>query len=234
MKILALLLVMFAGLARADVKADRAALGDALTKLSASATALGKAAKAADDRGARKKFAPMATELGDDLSALVRRIAKDVPLKTVAGDAAEADKTAAKLVELADEIEDKEERKTMRAQASLIAQGVAVQRKQLDAVAAAEGAGGGTAAAAQRFTGRLVNNSDSCSWAENLKFVVSRNGAQVFASQLVFPGKDQPLVLERGGYLVVSTDVTGKQLAQGNLDANREGWMFKSGCVNQN
>ena len=233
MKILALLLVMFAGLARADVKADRAALGDALTKLSASATALGKAAKAADDRGARKKFAPMATELGDDLSALVRRIAKDVPLKTVAGDAAEADKTAAKLVELADEIEDKEERKAMRAGASLLAQGVSEQRKQLDKLAAA-GDGGGAPGVAQRFTGRLKNNSDACSWAENLKFLVSRDGTQVFASQLVFPGKDQPLVLEKGVYLVVSTDVTGKQLAQGNLDANREGWMFKSGCVNQN
>ena len=102
MKLLALILVMLTGLAHADGKADRSALADALTKLSASATNLGKAAKAADDRGARKKFAPAAIEVGDDLAALARRIGKDVPLKTVSGDAAEAEKAAAKLVEVPD------------------------------------------------------------------------------------------------------------------------------------
>ena len=226
MKLLAILLVMLAtGLAHAD----RPALADAFTKLSASAAALGKTAKASDDRGARKRFAPAATELGDDLAALARRLGKDVPLKTIAGDAAEADKAAAKLVELADEVEDKEERKTMRAQASLIEQGIAALRKQLDAKDDAPAA----PAAPQRFTGLLLNTSDTCSWSENLKFIVSANGTQVFASQIVFPGKDLSLVVEKGRYLVQLLDTSGKLMAQGNLDANREGWIFKSGCVNK-
>jgi len=223
MKLLAILLVMLAtGLAHAD----RPALADAFTKLSASATALGKTAKASDDRGARKRFAPAAVELGDDLAALARRLGKDVPMKAIATDAAEADKAAAKLVELADEVEDKEERKTMRAQASLIEQGIAALRKQLDEAPAAP-------AAPQRFTGHILNTSDACSWSENLKFIVSANGTQVFASQMVFPGKDISLVVEKGRYLVQSLDTSGKLLAQGNLDANREGWIFKSGCVNK-
>lgn len=226
MKLLAILLVMLAGAGLA--RADRPALVDAFTKLSASATALGKAAKASDDRGARKKFAPAATELGDDLAALARRLGKDVPLKTIATDAAESDRAAAKLVELADEVEDKEERKTMRAQASLIEQGIAALRKQLDAKEEPA-----AAAAPQRFTGHLLNTSDACSWSENLKFVVSRDGTQVFASQIVFPGKDLSLVVEKGRYLVQLLDTSGKLMAQANLDANREGWLFKSGCVNK-
>lgn len=226
MKPLALLLALLTCTSLA--RADRPALVDAFTRLSASATALGKAARASDDRGARKKFAPAATELGDDLAALARRLGKDVPLKTVAGDAAEADKAAARLVELADEVEDKDERKAMRAQASLVEQGIAALRKQLDAKEEAT-----APAAPQRFTGHLSNTSDACSWSENLKFVVSRDGAQVFASQIVFPGKDLALVVEKGRYLVQLLDTSGKLMGQATLDANREGWLFKSGCVNK-
>ena len=80
----------------------------------------------------------------------------------------------------------------------------------------------------------MFNTSNSCSWEENLKFVVSRDGQQVFATMnMVFPGKDVPLVLEKGKYLVQLLDTSGKFLGQGNLDASKEGWIFQSGCVNQ-
>ena len=216
--------------ARAEQPGDRAAVVESLYKISASATTLGKTAKASDDRGARKKFAPAATELGDDLAALARRAAKDVPWTTLAKDAAPIEKDAAALVELVDEAEDKDERKAMRASAILIARAVSEVRKLMDARAAKHE---DAPAAAAKFTGRLLNNSDSCSWAENEKFVISANGQQVLTTQLVFPGKDLSVVMYRGSYLVQVTDTVGKVLAQGALVADREGWMFKSGCVNQ-
>ena len=236
LKVIALGAVLVVGLARAhaDERADRAAIAETLTKLSAGASSTASAAKASDDRGARKKFAPAATDLGDDLAALARRAVKDVPLKAIAKDAAGIAKDAGALVELADEVEDKDLRKQLRASAQLLADGVASVRKSIDtAVASADKGGAVPAAAATRYTGRIFNNSDSCSWEENLKFVVSRDGQQVFTSQMVFPGKDFALVVEKGRYLVQFFDTSGKFLGQGNLDANREGWMFKSGCVNQ-
>jgi hypothetical protein len=221
--------VLLVGAARADQKADRAAIATSLTQLSTNAGTLAKAAKASDDRGARKKFGPAAAELSDDLAALAKRLGKDVAMKSIATDAAAIDKDASALVELADEAEDKEERKSLRSQATMIQQGIAAARKAMDAVK-----DDAAPSAPQKFTGRLVNNSDSCSWAENLKFVVSRDGAQVFATQnMVFPGKDFALVLEKGKYLVQLHDTSGKFLGQGTLDASKEGWIYKSGCVNQ-
>ena len=216
--------------ARADQKKDRASIADGLGKLSASAAELAKTARASDDRGARKKFGPAAAELGDDLAALAKRVGKDVAVKSLVSDAAAIDKDATALVDLADEADDKAERKSLRAQATLIHQGIANARKALDALKDGDGA----AAGAQRYSGRLLNNSDSCSWAENLKFVVSRDGQQVFSTlNMVFPGKDVSLALEKGRYVVVLHDTSGKVLGQSNLDATKEGWIFKSGCVNQ-
>ena len=212
--------------AHADPK--RAAIAESLNNLATRATALASTAKSSDDRGARKKFAPAATELGDDAAALARRVGKDVPMEALGRDAAALDKQAASLVDLADEADDKAERKSLRAQAVLIAQGIAEVRKTID------NAKDAAPAVATRFTGRLVNNSDSCAWAENLKFVVSRDGQQVFSTtNFVFPGKDQAVVLDKGMYLVRFVDPSGKQQGQANLDANHEGWTFKSGCVNK-
>ena len=227
----AALLVLGVSSAHADQKADRAAIATSLTQLSTNAANLAKAAKASDDRGARKKFAPAAAELGDDLAALAKRLGKDVAIKAIATDAAAVDKDAAALVELADEAADKEERKSLRSQATMIQQGIAAARKAIDAVKDDAAA---APSAPQKFTGRMFNTSNSCSWEENLKFVVSRDGQQVFATQnMVFPGKDVPLVLEKGKYLVQLLDTSGKSLGQGALDASKEGWIFKSGCVNQ-
>jgi hypothetical protein len=217
--------------AAADAKADRATIAETLTKLSTSAATLAKTAKESDDRGARKKFGPAASDLSDDLGALARRLGKDVAIKTIATDAASLDKDASALVELADEVEDKDERKTLRAQASLIQQGIANARKAIDAVKE------GTAAAPSapvRFTGRVFNTSDAdnCSFGENLKFVISRGGQQVYATQnVVFPGKDFALVLDKGSYLVQLLDTSGEFMAQRTLEVGREGWSFKSGCV---
>lgn len=227
----AVLLVFGLASAGADQKADRAAIADTLTRLSASATSVAKAAQASDDRGARKKFGPAATELGDDLAALAKRVGKDVALKSIAADAAAIDKDATALIELADEAEDKDERKSLRSQAVLIEQGVAGVRKAIDAVKDNDQAPHGAA----KLTGRLVNNSNDCSWEENLKFVISRNGQQVFVTQtMVFPGRDVALVLDAGSYVVQLLDTSGKFLGQKPLDASKEGWTFKSGCVNQN
>lgn len=227
--LLALVVTIFCGPARADQKADRAAIATTLNQLSANAAALAKTAKASEDRGARKKFGPAAAEIADDLAALAKRLGKDVAMKAIATDAAAIDKDATALVDLADEDEDKEERKSLRSQASMIQQGIAGARKAIDAVK-----DDAAASAPQRFSGRLVNNSDSCSWAENLKFVITRDGQQVFATQnMVFPGKDFALALDKGKYAVSVHDTSGKLLGQGTLDANKEGWIYKSGCVNQ-
>lgn len=220
--------------AHADAK-DRAAIADTATKLSSSAANLAKTAKASDDRGARKKFAPAASDLGDDLAALSRRAGKDIALKTLAKDAADIDKDATALVDLADEAEDKDERKALRAQAVLIEQGVAGMRKTIDEAAAKEDSSKAQPAqGTKKFTGRLFNNTDKCSWDENLKFVISRNGQQVFATQMIFPGKNQALVLDEGSYLVQILETNGDFLGQKTLDVKTEGWQFVSGCVKDN
>jgi uncharacterized membrane protein YccC len=215
---------------KADEKRDRAAIAEALGKLATSATSLARDAKSLDDRSARKKFAPAAQDLADDLVALARRANKDVALKTIAKDAQEIDKSAAGLLDLADDIEDKDERKALRARAALIGQGVASVRKQIDGAANQDS----KPAASQRFTGIIYNNSNDCSWAENVRFLLSANGKQVWTSGLVFPGKSTSVALDKGSYFVRVVDTAGsKLLAQGTLEASKEGWAFKSGCVNQ-
>jgi hypothetical protein len=86
-------------------------------------------------------------------------------------------------------------------------------------------------AATPRFTGRLTNTSDKCDWPENVKFVVTRDGAQVVASQMVFPGKDFPVVLEKGHYAVQILDTSNSPLAGKQFDVGTEGWTFVTGCV---
>ena len=223
--------VLFATPAFADAKADHAALSDSAAKLSTSAATLAKAAKASDDRGARKKFAPAAQDLSDDLAAFSRRAAKDQPFKSLAADATAVLKDSSALVELADEAEDKEERKSLRSQAVLIQQGVANLGKALIAAAAAEEKGGATPATAKKFTGRLFNTTDKCNWPENVKFQVSRNGTVVFTSQMVFDGRNIGLVLDEGQYLVQMFETNNDFLAQKTLDVKAEGWQFVSGCV---
>ena len=225
--------MLFATPAFADAKADHASLADAATKLSASAATLAKTAKASDDRGARKKFAPAAQDLSDDLAAFSRRAAKDQSFKTLAADATALVKDSTALVELADEAEDKEERKALRAQAVLIQQGVANLGKQLIAAAASEDKGGTKPAdtAPKKFSGRMFNNTDKCDWPENVFFQLSRNGQVVWKSALVFPGKNSAVVLEEGQYVVSILETNGDFLAQKTLDAKAEGWQLVSGCV---
>ena len=214
----------------ADAK-DRAALADSANKLSTSAATLGKAAKASDDRGARKKFGPAAVDLADDLAAFARRAGKDLPLKQLGTDMAELVKASAALIELADEAQDKEERKTLRAQAQLLQTGIVALAKQLLAAADKENGKPAADAAPKRFTGRLFNNTDKCDWPENVKFLISRNGQNVFATELVFPGKNFALVLEQGQYLVQILETNGDFLAQKTIDVKTEGWQMVSGCV---
>lgn len=95
-----------------------------------------------------------------------------------------------------------------------------------------DGRGPGTV----KFSGRLVNSTDHCSWPENLKFVITRNGEQVYAApQMVFPGKTVPVVLDRGRYAVQALDTSGNPLGGAQqLNVVSEGWSFNSGCVKDN
>jgi hypothetical protein len=86
-------------------------------------------------------------------------------------------------------------------------------------------------AANPRYTGRLVNTSDKCDWPENVRFVVTHDGAQVAATQMVFPGRDFPIVLEKGHYAVQILDTSSSLLAAKQFDVGSEGWAFTSGCV---
>ena len=127
--------VVLLGRASADSATDRAAIADSAVKLSASATSLAKSASSSDDRAVRKKFAPRATEISDDLTALARRVRKDIPLDAIAKDTLDIAKDAAELIDLADEAEEKDERKSLRAQAQLLEQGVVAMRKNVETIA---------------------------------------------------------------------------------------------------
>jgi hypothetical protein len=134
--VVVVLLLVFASRAQADDASDRALIGDALVKLSATAESLAKTAKASDDRAVRKKFAPAAIDLADDLGALANRARKEVPIATVTKELAAIDRAAVALVELADEAEEKDERKALRAQATQLQQTIASSRRIIEAYAA--------------------------------------------------------------------------------------------------
>jgi len=117
---------------------DRGSAADSMTKLGATADSLSRAATSSADRAVRKKMAPKATDLADDLNALAKRTRKDVPLKTIAKELADLGKDAGALIDLADEAEDKTERRSLRAQATQLEQGIAAVRKTVDTIAASD------------------------------------------------------------------------------------------------
>jgi hypothetical protein len=131
-------LIFVAGVRRshADSAADHAAIAEALSKLASYAEGVAQGAQRSEDRGVRKKFAPRASDVADDLEAVASRARKDVPYRALSKSVREIDRDALALVELADEAEDKTERKTLRAQAVTLEQSVAATYKVLDALAA--------------------------------------------------------------------------------------------------
>ncbi|MBA2544466.1 MAG: DUF4476 domain-containing protein [Deltaproteobacteria bacterium] len=135
--LLAVAVLLFgASRAYADAASDRAVIADTLSKLGGVAHNLAKTAAASDDRAVRKKFGPAATDVGDDLQALSRRAAKaDVSYETIVKGLGPIDKDALTLVDLADEAEDKAERKSLRTQATQLQQAVAAARKIIEAYA---------------------------------------------------------------------------------------------------
>lgn len=129
-------LVFAASHARADSAQERSVISDALDKLGNAAHALAKTAQGSDDRGARKKFASAATDLGDDLKGLARRAAKqEVALAVVVQGLGEIDRDATGLVDVADEVQDKQERKTFRAQAVQLQQQISAAKKIIEQIA---------------------------------------------------------------------------------------------------
>lgn len=128
--------VVVCGRAYADAP-NKAVIIDTLTKLATAADGLAKEAANSDDRGARKKFAPRAREIADDLNDLATTARKEgTTLARLGGGIAPIDKDAAGLPDLADEIEDKTERKAMRQKANLLQQAVSATRKLIDSEAA--------------------------------------------------------------------------------------------------
>lgn len=187
---LVVLVVVLAGSrARADDASDRALIGDALAKLSANADALAKTAKASDDRAVRRKFAPAAVDLADDLAALARRARKDVPIGTVVKELGAIDRSATALVDLADEADDKAERKSLRAQATQLQQTVAGARKIIEAYAAKKDDKPAPAAKAAMDPGafnQLVGAVRSASFDEDKVGVIKHAaGTNWFSSQQV-------------------------------------------------
>jgi hypothetical protein len=131
-----LLLVAGARRSHADSAADRSAIAEALTKLASYADGVAQAAQRSDDRGVRKKFAPRASDVADDLEALASRTRKNVTYRALGKQALEIDRDVLALIELADEAQDKHERKALRAQAVTLEQSVATTHKVLEALAA--------------------------------------------------------------------------------------------------
>ncbi len=131
--IVALVLGLAAAKAHADAASDRAVIADSLSKMAVVAHQLGKAAQGSDDRGVRKKFAPVANDIGDDLDALARRAGKpDVEISVIVKGMAPIEKDATQLVDLADEAEDKAERKKLRADASQLQATISAAKKLIE------------------------------------------------------------------------------------------------------
>lgn len=154
-------------------------------------------------------------------------------LPTSSSTVTQAQGYAGALVERADEAEGKGERKgertTLRKTAVRIQQGVASVRKSIDAESSKFDAK--ASEAPQRITGRLFNNSDDCSWAENLRFAISCNGQQVVETQLVFPGAITRWSSRRARTRAApryDEEVARPDRSRGG----QEGWTFKSGYVN--
>ena len=119
----------------ADAAGDRSAIAEALSKLSSYAADVARTAQRSEDRAVRKKFASRATEIADDLDTLASRTRKDVSYAALAKDTQQIGRDAQALIELADEAEDKTERKSLRTQAQALEQGIAATRKVLEALA---------------------------------------------------------------------------------------------------
>ncbi len=118
----------------------------------------------------------------------------------------------------------------LHAQAGLIDQGLALLRTLIDAAASKAN---DKPAPAKRFTGRLVNSTDNCEWIDHVVFTLSCDGAQVFKSTLVPPGKQQPLVLDAGDYAVSIGDTAGTIYKSATFNVSREGWVWNTGCYDR-
>lgn len=127
--------VMFANPARAG---DRGAIAEALSRVATTADSFVRSATASEDRAVRRTLAPKAREISEDASSLARRARRDVPLGVIAKDAQALGRETAELIDLADEAADKAERKSLRAQATVIDQQLAAARRQIDDAAAAD------------------------------------------------------------------------------------------------
>ena len=112
--------------------ADRR-IAEVASSLAERADTLARGAERSDDRGVRRRFAPRAADLSDDLSSLARRARKDAAPGRIAKATLGLARDAAELVELADEADDRRERKALRAQATQLERGIVALRRAVEA-----------------------------------------------------------------------------------------------------
>lgn len=170
-------LLLFVSFAHADAAQDRSAVAEALGKLSTYADGLARTASKSEDRAIRKKLAPRATDVADDLGNLAQRTRKDVPYGTLGKDALAIERDAGTLIELADEAEDKAERKQLRAQAATLEQSVVAVRKVIEALARDEGKPSKPVAMRDAAFDQLVATIRKASFDDD-KVAVARHAAQ--------------------------------------------------------
>lgn len=180
--VLSVLLAAFVALPHRASADDRAAILDAITRATTTADAFARTAAASDDRAVRKKLAPKATDIVDDLTSLGRRARKDdVPMAALQADAASIARDTAKLIDLVDEASDKTERKALRAQAQLVDQALAQITKQLaDAKAAKPAAPRAQPAMAPGNFKQLVDTASSANTDAQKFEVINAAGVNWF------------------------------------------------------
>jgi hypothetical protein len=112
---------------------------------------------------------------------------------------------------------------------------VEIKARHQTVVRFVQGKKGAQPSPAKAFSGRLLNTSgsDACDVGENLRFKVSRNGREVFTSQLVFPGRGVEVALEAGTYAVSLLGVGITTFGMRAFVVKGEAWTFASGCVKE-
>ncbi len=134
--IVVLLLAFATHHAVADAGRERAAIADSLDKLASNAMTLARTAHRSEDRALRRRFARAATDLGDDLDALARRARRpNVEIDVIARTLRHLDQDAQRLVDLADDADDRYERKDLRRQATQLEQMIGASQKLIAAYA---------------------------------------------------------------------------------------------------
>jgi hypothetical protein len=215
----------------ADDKSQRSLAAAQFQSLADTAKALADTAKASEDRAARKRFAPAALDISDDVTMLAKRVLREVEWKIILSDAESIRKQTKALIAMADDVEEKDERKVLRAAAVQLDDGLANAVKVVQAIPVSKNA---ESVKLRRFSGVFINdsNADKCDMPMHVTFRVYRGGSEVFATNLVPAGKQIATGLDEGEYMLTLGDTTEVWINT-KLVVGKEGWAFRTGCINK-